>query len=237
MKTEFGKYLEEYMNKYKYTLEDIAKKTNSSISIVSHYRKGIRIPKDEFIEKFINSFISKESEKKKVKYLVAYDRTPDLIKNKLKDKEKDKEKENKLNKEETKKVSLNFLGKAAAGSGYINFENNREKIEIDMLPSLDIKTAFVVEVNGDSMFPTLYDGDLVIVNPNLNEILSIKGKVCILTYHDQTYVKRVKIEKEKVVLISDNMDKEKYPDIVIRDENLEYLKCHGTIIESRRKYI
>ncbi|MEG0390698.1 MAG: S24 family peptidase, partial [Cetobacterium sp.] len=64
----------------------------------------------------------------------------------------------------------------------------------------------------------------------------IQGKVCVLTYHDQTYIKRVKFQDGTVRLISDNLDKKKYSDIVIKDEELEYLKCHGSVIESRRKH-
>ena len=80
MKTKFGKYLENFMLKNNYTLEYISKETDASISIVGHYRKGIRIPKDEFVEKFIKKFINIDKEKNYIRYIVAYDRTPELIK-------------------------------------------------------------------------------------------------------------------------------------------------------------
>ncbi len=231
MKTKFGNYLEKLMIKNNYTLEYVAKQTDSSLSVVGHYRKGIRIPKDDFVERFIEKFIKSDKEANEVRYIVAYDRTPDLIKKKL---------EENSNIKETKDaeiIALPILGKAAAGLGHINFEDNTRMEILTSIPRTGLpKNAFMVEVNGDSMFPTLSDGDLVIIDPIQKQMESIEGKVCVLSYHDQTYIKRVKINKNEIRLISDNMDKKRYSDIVISDEELEYLKCHGAVIESRRKH-
>ncbi len=231
MKTRFGIYLEKFMIKNNYTLEYVAKQTESSLSVVGHYRKGIRIPKDDFIERFIEKFISSEKEADEIRYVIAYDRTPDLIKKKLE--------ESIVLKEEKKAqiISLPVLGKAAAGLGHANFEDNTRMELLTSIPNTGVpKNAFMVEVSGDSMFPTLSDGDLVIINPLKKEIESIDGKVCVLNYHDQTYIKRVKIKRDEIRLISDNLDKKRYSDIVISGEDLEYLKCHGAVIESRRKH-
>ena len=75
MKTKFGNYLEKMMMKNNYTLEYIAKQTDSSLSVVGHYRKGIRIPKDDFVERFIEKFIRIDKEADEIRYIVAYDRT------------------------------------------------------------------------------------------------------------------------------------------------------------------
>lgn len=231
MKTKFGNYLEKMMMKNNYTLEYIAKQTDSSLSVVGHYRKGIRIPKDDFVERFIEKFIETDKEADEIRYIVAYDRTPDLIKKKLE--------ESVVLKEEKKAqiISLPVLGKAAAGLGHANFEDNTRMELLTSIPNTGVpKNAFMVEVSGDSMFPTLSDGDLVIINPLKKEIESIDGKVCVLNYHDQTYIKRVKIKRDEIRLTSDNLDKKRYSDIVISGEDLEYLKCHGAVIESRRKH-
>ncbi|MEG0301098.1 S24 family peptidase [Cetobacterium sp.] len=228
MKTEFGKYLEKFMNQNSYTLEYISKQTESSLSVVGHYRKGIRIPKDDFVERFIQKFVKNEVEANLIRYIVAYDRTPDLIKKKLEEVKAEKK---------SKIISLPILGKAAAGMGHVNFEDNIKMEILNSIPSDEIpKGAFMVEVTGNSMFPTLSDGDLVILDPKAKDKEVIQGKVCVLTYHDQTYIKRVKFQDGTVRLISDNLDKKKYSDIVIKDEELEYLKCHGSVIESRRKH-
>lgn len=231
MKTKFGSYLEKLMIKNNYTLEYIAKQTESSLSVVGHYRKGIRIPKDDFVERFIEKFIKTDKEADEIRYIVAYDRTPDLIKRKL---------DANLNTNDQKKaeiIKLPVLGKAAAGLGHVNFEDNTRIEVLASIPATEVpRDAFMVEVTGDSMFPTLSDGDLVIINPLKKHMQNIDGKVCVLSYHDQTYIKRVKINKNEIRLISDNSDKKQYSDIVIIGEELEYLKCHGSVIESRRKH-
>lgn len=214
MKTKFGKYLENFMLKNNYTLEYISKETDASISIVGHYRKGIRIPKDEFVEKFIKKFINIDKEKNYIRYIVAYDRTPELIK---------KELDNKI---EDNIIKLPFVGKAAAGRGYVNFAS--ENIGLNEVMS------YLIEVSGDSMFPTLCDGDNIVVNSEIKNLENIDGKICVLTYHDQTYVKRVKVKEKKIILKSDN--KEKYEDIVIEEEQLEYLKLEGLVTSSIRKH-
>lgn len=231
MKTKFGSYLEKLMIKNNYTLEYVAKQTESSLSVVGHYRKGIRIPKDDFVERFIEKFIKTDKEADEIRYIVAYDRTPDLIKQKL------DENLNTNNQKKAEIIKLPVLGKAAAGLGHVNFEDNTRMEILASIPTTDVpRDAFMVEVTGDSMFPTLSDGDLVIINPLKKHMQNIDGKVCVLSYHDQTYIKRVKINKNEIRLISDNIDKKQYSDIVIIGEELEYLKCHGSVIESRRKH-
>lgn len=232
MKTKFGNYLEKMMMKNNYTLEYIAKQTDSSLSVVGHYRKGIRIPKDDFVERFIEKFIRIDKEADEIRYIVAYDRTPDLIKKRLEKKEEEIK-----SKKLADMISLPVLGKAAAGLGHINFEDNTRIEILSTIKDVELpKNAFLVEVSGDSMFPTLSDGDLAIIDPNQNQMRMIEGKVCVFSYHDQTYVKRLKINKNEVRLVSDNNDKKRYSDIVISGEELEYLKCYGAVIESRRKH-
>lgn len=232
MKTKFGNYLEKMMVENNYTLEYIAKQTDSSLSVVGHYRKGIRIPKDDFVERFIEKFIKTDKEASEIRYIVAYDRTPDLIKRKL-----DGNREELKSKQDGKIISLPVLGKAAAGLGHMNFEDSMRTEVLNSISNIELpKDAFLVEVSGDSMFPTLSDGDLVIIDPLQKQMRMVEGKICVFSYHDQTYVKRLKINKNEVKLISDNNDKKRYSDIVITDEELEYLKCHGAVIESRRKH-
>nr|WP_307775659.1 S24 family peptidase [uncultured Cetobacterium sp.] len=228
MKTKFGNYLEKFMKEKSYTLDFISSQTEASLSVVGHYRKGIRIPKDDFLEKFIEKFIKNDKEKEYLRYIVAYDRSPDLIKRKLDEVE---------DKTTAEIVSLPLIGKAAAGTGYINFEENSQMEVVSSIPKSGLsKNSFLVEVSGDSMFPTLSDGDLVIIDPKTNDKDYLQGKVCVLTYHDQTYVKRVKFEKNRIKLISDNIDKKLYKDIIIEEDELEYVICHGVVIESRRKH-
>lgn len=226
LKTKFGAYLEEFMKKNSYTLEYISTQTASSLSVVGHYRKGIRIPKDDFVERFIEVFIDDKIEADYIRYIVAYDRTPELIREKLEEYENDK-----------KIVKVPIRGKAAAGLGYMNFQEMEESIDFEISTGRSLpKKSYFIEVTGNSMFPTLSDGDLILIDSNIKEKESIQGKICVFVYNDQTYVKRAKILDGQVRLISDNIDKISYPDIVIEGEQLEYLECQGVVVESRRKH-
>lgn len=236
MKKKFGNYLEEFMKKNNYTLEYIAIQTGASLSVVGHYRKGIRIPKDEFVENFIDKFIKNEKEKNLIRYYVAYDRSPQMIQEKLDERERISA-ESTTTEKEAEIVKLPFLGKAAAGKGYMNFDESKSFKIIDSIPKSGLpKEAFMLEVSGDSMQPTLQDGDYLIINPINTDIQNLKGKICVFTYHDQTYVKRLGFTNKEILLISDNEDKSLYGDIKIDKEQLEYLKCYGVVLESRRKH-
>ena len=82
--------------------------------------------------------------------------------------------------------------------------------------------------------PTLLDGDLAIVDPNVEDI-ELKNEVCVVTYEGCEYIKRISYNEKYVILMSDNPDRQTYPDIIVlKDENTDF-KCHGVAIEVRRK--
>lgn len=138
--------------------------------------------------------------------------------------------------EELGTIELPVYGKASAGNGYINFEEVIRIQKITSIPGLNLpKGSFIIEVGGDSMFPTLLDGDLAIVKPVI-DCEEADGKICVVTWNDQTFIKRVKYQKGIVILMSDNPDRMKYQDVFIEKDELQYLKCHGIVVESRRKY-
>lgn len=95
--------------------------------------------------------------------------------------------------------------------------------------------SFSVEVYGDSMYPTFLEGDLVIVDPNCDTFMS--NRVYVVTYNDETFIKRVVDHGRFLQLISDNSDKEKYADIIIvKDEEGASFKCNGKVIRLERKF-
>ena len=146
------------------------------------------------------------------------------------------EEDEEIPKVETRLVELPVYGRAAAGNGYINMENIIRTEYLVAIPGEDFpKGAFIAEVYGESMFPTLLDGDFAIVDPDCND-KNINNQICVVTYNGQTFIKRV-VKKEKyIVLMSDNPDRVKYEDIIVPvDENLD-LTCHGIVIECRRKF-
>lgn len=225
MSTRFGEFLQYYMATNKLTLEYIARHTGASVSIVGHYRKGIRTPKDDFLERFFAKFIRDEKEQQRIRYLVAYDRSPALAQESL----------NRISKFNSRPRKMPILARASAGLGYLNFDAPERYQSMDLsYLGVNEENLFLVEVSGNSMYPTLFDADILIVDSSQTNINQIKGKICVLVYNDQTYVKRVETDKNQIRLVSDNSDKDTYPDIIVDGNDLENLVCKGVVLECRR---
>lgn len=131
------------------------------------------------------------------------------------------------NDENTKTIPL--FGSASAGSGYINLD-----VEIGefLIPEDDYeKNCYAVKVVGNSMVGengNIPDGAVALIRPYENEQLEIQEKkVYIFTYKEETYIKQLIIDKQKIMrLHSFNRD---YEDIIIL--NPEDLYCHGKVIK------
>lgn len=67
-----------------------------------------------------------------------------------------------------------------------------------------------VRVNGDSMSPGLYDGDLVVINTESTEPKD--GEVFVINYEGEAVIKRLKRDGGQWWLSSDNPDKVRYGD-------------------------
>lgn len=132
-------------------------------------------------------------------------------------------------------VELPVYGKASAGNGYLNMTNILRTEYISVLPGEDFtRGTFIIEVCGESMFPTLLDGDLVIVDPNCNE--NIHNQICVVTYNDETYIKRILLQNDFIILMSDNPDRVTFKDIIISKNTTLPFICHGVVIERRTKF-
>jgi DNA polymerase V len=95
------------------------------------------------------------------------------------------------------------------------------------LDSLFIKNkfnTFFFEAAGDSMEPTIYTGQILVVDRTSN---SFNGKVCVVCVDDKMMCKRVIQKENYVILKSDN---QKYKDLII--ENNEGLTFWGVVIAS-----
>lgn len=123
-------------------------------------------------------------------------------------------------------VYIPVYGKASAGNGYLNLEQ-----EIYKIPILDEDfpdDCFFVKIEGDSMEPTIIEGEFALVDPN--DIEYQKNKIYVVTYNDESFIKRIVVDEQTgiVILKSDNS---KYDDILINLENQEYLKINGKVIK------
>lgn len=134
-------------------------------------------------------------------------------------------------------IEIPVYGKASAGNGYINLTDIQRYEKISVLSDDEYSNdLFLVEVAGESMYPTLFDGDLVIVNPNFNEN-SLNNKICVITYDGVTFIKRIQITEKYIVLSSDNPDRIKYQNIIIPKSEYTDIVCHGIVIERRTRFI
>lgn len=219
-KKELAKYIENFMARHDYKLEYIAEQTGASTSAVGHYKTGARTPKDDFIDNFIKAFHLKDEEIQKIRMAVAVDRTPEIIK------EQYMKSNARLLPEETL-ISIPVMAKASAGNGYINFSNQ------PLYNKLIRKNGFhehcyLIEVAGNSMEPLIQDGAYVVVDPYQTDY--IEGKVYVIKYGDEVYIKRVilKTDANLMILKSINPD---YEDIYITGEESEQIKIIGRAVK------
>jgi phage repressor protein C with HTH and peptisase S24 domain len=86
------------------------------------------------------------------------------------------------------------------------------------------RQSVLMDVRGDSMEPTLKDGDTVLIDQSEKEILD--GRIYVVTLGDELRVKRVQKGWDGIVLTSDNP---RYSDIHIAARDLEAFKVHGRV--------
>lgn len=217
IRIKLGEYIKYIREKNGLGLNQLAVKIDVVSSLLSRLENGKVLKVNPFL-------LKKISEGLKIDYKELYKIVGYL--------EEDKE----IPKVETRLVELPVYGRAAAGNGYINMENIIRTEYLVAIPGEDFpKGAFIAEVYGESMFPTLLDGDFAIVDPDCND-KNINNQICVVTYNGQTFIKRVVRKEKYVVLMSDNPDRVKYEDIIVPTDEYSDLVCHGIVIECRRKF-
>lgn len=217
---ELAKYIEDFMGKHDYKLEYIAEQTGASLSAVGHYKTGKRTPKDDFIDKFIEAFRLEKEEAEKIKMAVAIDRTPEIIKSQYM-------KSNAKLLTDESLISIPVMAKASAGNGYINFSNQ------PLYNKLIRKNGFhehcyLIEVAGNSMEPLIQDGAYVVVDPYQTDY--IEGKVYVIKYEEEVYIKRVFLKSEAKIMILKSINPE-YEDIYIPADQGEQIKIIGRAVK------
>lgn len=123
-------------------------------------------------------------------------------------------------------LNLPVYGKASAGRGYINIETPLYYMPISK--GNFSKRSFFVEISGNSMTPTLEDGEFALVDPD--NIAYVKNKIYVVTYNDEGYIKRLEF-KDKLRVITLKSDNPEYDDIDIPEEMQEYFKINGRVVE------
>jgi len=87
----------------------------------------------------------------------------------------------------------------------------------------------IVKVRGESMQPTLYDDDDIVIHLGLTRIRD--GKVFAVAYAGEARVKRLyQMAGPKLRVVSDNPDKVRYPDEIIEGEALNEILIIGQVM-------
>jgi len=209
----FGKILKEIRLKNGDSLQRLAEKTEIVFTYIDKIEKGIRPINKDNLEKFIKVYplYKKQFEKAYLDEIM-----PESLKGST------------FNMEEQKvnTVILPVYGKASAGNGYINLDQEIYYFPIKKGDFSD--RSFLVEINGNSMEPTLEDGDYALVDPD--NIDYLKNKIYVVTFNDESFIKRIVIDdKSKIIMLkSDNPE---YEDILITKDMQVYLKIEGRVIQ------
>ena len=209
----FGKILKEIRLKNGDSLQRLAEKTEIVFTYIDKIEKGTRPINKDNLEKFIKVYplYKKQFEKAYLDEIM-----PESLKGST------------FNMEEQKvnTVILPVYGKASAGNGYINLDQEIYYFPIKKGDFSD--RSFLVEISGNSMEPTLEDGDYALVDPD--NIDYVKNKIYVVTYNDESFIKRIIVDdKSKIVMLkSDNPE---YEDILITKDMQVYLKIEGRVIQ------
>ena len=209
----FGEVLKRIRLKNGDSLQRLAEKTEIVFTYIDKIEKNLRPINKDNLEKFIKTYplYKKEFEKAYLEEIL-----PESLKGDTFD----------INEQKIETVILPIFGKASAGNGYINLEQ-----EIRYFPVKKgnfSEKSFLVEISGNSMEPTLEEGDYALVDPN--NIEYIKNKIYVVTYNDESFIKRIVIdEKSKIIILKS--DNHEYEDILITKDMQLYLKIEGRVIQ------
>lgn len=122
--------------------------------------------------------------------------------------------------------------RASAGPGGFAFSGDPQSeltLGLDLLDSLGLRPngLAMLWARGDSMFPTIPDGSLLLVD--VNDTNPRSGQIYVAQLDDDLFVKRLQNDPSGVTLISD-ADGPQYPPIRISRNHLKRLHIHGRVV-------
>lgn len=189
----------------------------------TNIKKGRKVPTFKLLNSFINNLSLLESEK--IELLELWKEAKDPL---YKRDEKNLER-----KFETEIIDVPLVGKVSAGRGYLNFESREAFIPFITNSFIDYSKCFIMLVEGDSMEPKIKDGSEIVVNPTVNAVEQNLNKIVVANLNDETYVKILKINNNRLFLESINP---KYSDIPVKTSDI--LRIVGKVVEIRyREYL
>lgn len=192
---------------------DVVEKTGISKSLLSMYINGKAEPRQNNIHKLAKLLNVNET------WLMGYD-VP------MEKEAKTQLTSNAVFLDKSQFISVPVYGKASAGNGYINMETvlYNKIIHINGYSH----DSFLIEVSGDSMEPIILDGEFVLVDPTFIEIC--EGKIYVITYNDETFIKMIEEHKEDGIVLLKSIN-QKYRDKIIKKEEFESVKIEGRVVK------
>lgn len=124
-----------------------------------------------------------------------------------------------------------LIGRVAAGYSCLAEENISEYILTDSDILKDGYDYFWLKVKGDSMEPTLLEGDLVLVRAQ--NVLETPCLAVVTVDQEDGLVKYVDIDTHKITLNSVNPY---YPPRIFADKEMNRVSVVGQVVESKRRY-
>ena len=229
-----------------WTQEDLAKKSGVSIQSIKRYETGIgenittsnlekiakvfEVKKSYFLNDDESSLVVRKFDENLVRKSFV---SPSNLKPQNKSND---------NTEENGIIAVPYFEDtyASAGDGAINYEEAPTTLDFNesflrgfLRISGDLSKVHIINAKGDSMEPTIANGELLFISTaNAGGVIS--GNIYVINYGGDVFVKR--LEKNPitraVTLFSDN---EKYEPIVIDGENLENCAIIGRVVAHIRK--
>lgn len=86
----------------------------------------------------------------------------------------------------------------------------------------------VIYAKGDSNYPTIEDGQVMLINHD--DTTPRSGKLYLMLLDGELIVKRLSNAVTHWVISSDNQDKRRYPDITLTSDNLRDLHIDGRVV-------
>ena len=201
---DFITFLKSRREQLGYSQNKFSKLVNITQSYFNSIERGEvkNPPSKEVLERIAEGLELNSEEKKQMFYLAAIERTPQVILDTLNELEEELKLKTKNNMQDflgNSENAIPLFERISAGPGAFSDDEITDYI---VLPGLkNSSSLFAVNVVGDYMEPTIKDGSIIICKKNI-EIRN--GEIGAFFIDDQAYVKRLKITKNYIALISDN---------------------------------
>ncbi len=126
----------------------------------------------------------------------------------------------------------------SAGNNNIELIGKIQKISVpkELISSYsDNKKYFILKASGDSMLPSIKDGDKLIIE-HQKSLKITDNKVYVFFYNDKLLCKRLILHIDKLVVMSDNNDKTTYPTQYIIEKEINNVHILGRLVGSIRRW-